>query len=85
MVPDNPILDKYILNQTKKTNPKNYFIPTASQDSDNYISRYYNPYNNQNCKSFYLSLFESPTRDLKGFILQKDIIFVGGLWNKLIE
>ncbi|MEC5423536.1 Type 1 glutamine amidotransferase-like domain-containing protein [Virgibacillus sp. C22-A2] len=78
MEPDNPLLDKYILNQSKKINPKICFIPTASGDSDNYISRYYNFFNNQNCIPSHLSLFEPPTRDLEGFIMEKDILFVGG-------
>ncbi|WP_199426997.1 Type 1 glutamine amidotransferase-like domain-containing protein [Thermaerobacillus caldiproteolyticus] len=78
MEPDNPLLDWYILKQTKKTTPKICFIPTASGDSDHYISRYYNFFNKQNCKPSHLSLFKPPTRDLEGFILEKDIIYVGG-------
>ena len=78
MEPDNPLLDLYILKQAKKTTPKICFIPTASGDSDHYISRYYNFFNKQNCKPSHLSLFRSPTRDLEGFILEKDIIYVGG-------
>lgn len=47
MEPDNPLLDLYILKQAKKTTPKICFIPTASGDSDHYISRYYNFFNKQ--------------------------------------
>jgi len=78
MEPDNPLLDLYILKQAKKTTSKICFIPTASGDSDHYISRYYNFFNKQNCKPSHLSLFKPPTRDLEGFILEKDIIYVGG-------
>lgn len=42
MEPDNPLLDLYILKQANKAKPQICFIPTASGDSDNYISRYYN-------------------------------------------
>lgn len=42
MEPDNPLLDLYILEQAKKVNPQICIIPTASGDSDSYISRYYN-------------------------------------------
>ena len=76
--PDNPLLDLYILKQVKKTKPQICFIPTASGDSDNYISRFYNFFNQQNCKPSHLSLFEPPTRDLESFILGKDIVYVGG-------
>lgn len=78
MEPDNPLLDLYILKQAKKVNPQICFIPTASGDSENYISRFYNFFNQQDCKPSHLSLFEPPTRDLEGFILEKDIVYVGG-------
>jgi dipeptidase E len=78
MEPDNPLLDLYILKQVKKTEPQICFIPTASGDSDNYISRYYNFFNQQNCNPSHLSLFEPPTRNLESFILEKDIVYVGG-------
>ncbi|WP_274310042.1 Type 1 glutamine amidotransferase-like domain-containing protein [Solibacillus daqui] len=78
MEPDNPLLDLYIIKQAKKANPKICFIPTASGDSDNYISRYYNFFNQQDCIPSHLSLFNPPTRDLENFILEKDIVYVGG-------
>jgi len=78
MEPDNPLLDLYILKQSNKANPQICFIPTASGDSDNYISRYYNFFNEQDCKPSHLSLFKPPTRDLESFILEKDIVYVGG-------
>ncbi|WP_026906750.1 Type 1 glutamine amidotransferase-like domain-containing protein [Paucisalibacillus globulus] len=78
MEPDNPLLDRYILNQSIKKLPKVCFIPTASGDSDNYIHRYYKFFEQENCLPSHLSLFKPPTRDLEGFILEKDIIYVGG-------
>lgn len=78
MEPDNPLLDLYILKQAKKAKPKICFIPTASGDSDNYISRYYNFFNQQDCKPSHLSLFEPLTRELESCILEKDIVYVGG-------
>ncbi|MCK1995185.1 peptidase E [Peribacillus muralis] len=78
MESDNPLLDLYILKQVMKSKPKICFIPTASGDSDHYISRYYNFFNEQNCKPSHLSLFKPPTRELDSFILEKDIVYVGG-------
>ncbi|GGE66900.1 peptidase E [Priestia taiwanensis] len=78
MEPENPLLDSYILNQSKKENPKICFIPTASGDAQNYIDRFYTFFNEQKCIPSHLSLFKPPTRDLEGFILDKDIIYVGG-------
>lgn len=78
MEPENPLLDKYILNQSGKTTPKICFIPTASGDSDNYISRFYHFFEQQESQPSHLSLFRPPTRNLEGFLLEKDIIYVGG-------
>ncbi|GAA0462438.1 Type 1 glutamine amidotransferase-like domain-containing protein [Alkalibacillus silvisoli] len=78
MEPENPLLDLYVLNQSNKITPKICFIPTASGDSENYISRFYNFFEKQNCKPSHLSLFKPPRRDLESFLLEKDIIYVGG-------
>ncbi|CAM3737343.1 Type 1 glutamine amidotransferase-like domain-containing protein [Mesobacillus zeae] len=78
MEPENPLLDRYILSQSDKTNPKVCLIPTASGDSDSYITRYYHFFKEQNCQPSHLSLFKPPTRDLESFLLEKDIIYVGG-------
>jgi dipeptidase E len=78
MEPENPLLDRYILKQSGKANPKICFIPTASGDSDSYISRYYNFFEKEHCQPSHLSLFKPPTRDIEGFLLDKDILYVGG-------
>jgi dipeptidase E len=78
MEPENTLLDSYILKQSGKDNPKICFIPTASGDSEDYIQRFYSFFKNQNCMPSHLSLFRPPSRDLESFILQKDIIYVGG-------
>ena len=78
MEPENPLLDRYILAQSGKTNPKICFIGTASGDAENYISRFYQFFEKENCRPSHLSLFNPPTRDLEAFLLEKDIIYVGG-------
>jgi dipeptidase E len=78
MEPENTLLDSYILKQSGKDNPKICFIPTASGDSEDYIQRFYRFFQTQNCRPSHLSLFRPPTRDLENFIMEKDIIYVGG-------
>ncbi|MFO1444041.1 Type 1 glutamine amidotransferase-like domain-containing protein [Bacillus sp. Bva_UNVM-123] len=78
MEPENPLLDLYILNQVSGKIPKICFIPTASGDSEHYISRFYNFFEKQNCIPSHLSLFKPITRDIEGFLLEKDILYVGG-------
>lgn len=78
MEPENPLLDLYILKQSGKTTPKICYVPTANGDSDICIKWFYDFFKQQNCKPSHLSLFKPPTRDLEGFLLEKDIIYVGG-------
>lgn len=78
MEPGNFALDQYILEQSGKSNPKICFVPTASGDAEGYIARFYETFEKFNCEPSHLSLFMPPTRDLEGFVLDKDIIYVGG-------
>lgn len=78
MEPDNLSLDRYSLRQTGKPRPKVCFLPTASGDSENYILRYFEAFSQLECSPSYLSLFRLPTADLEGFILEQDLVYVGG-------
>ena len=78
MEPDNPLLDQYILQQANKPQPKICFIPTASGDAEGYIEKFYDFFRQQPCIPSHLSLFKPPTRDLERFVLEQDIIYVGG-------
>lgn len=78
MEPENPLLDQYILAQANKIRPKICFVPTASGDADSYIEKFYDFFSQQECEPSHLSLFKPPTRDLERFVLEQDIIYVGG-------
>lgn len=78
MEPENSLLDLYILEQVRKKNPKVCFVPTASGDSDGYISRFYDSFNMYACIPSHLSLFKPPTRDLEDYVMDKEILYVGG-------
>ncbi|WP_174732402.1 peptidase E [Mesobacillus harenae] len=78
MEPENLLLDLYILEQSGKSVPNICFVPTASGDSENYIAKFYKAFEKLKCTPSHLSLFRPPTRDLESFILEKDIIYVGG-------
>lgn len=78
MEPDNPLLDDYILKQSDKANPRVCFVATASGDSEAYINRFYKAFNAKPCIPNHLSLFKGHTPDIESFILEQDIIYVGG-------
>lgn len=78
MEPDNLALDQYILQQSHAARPKVCFVPTASGDADSYILNFYKAFSRLDCQPSFLSLFRLPSRDLEGYVLDKDVIYVGG-------
>jgi len=78
MEPENPMLDRYILQQSSKKKPKICFIGTASGDAEGYIERFYNFFKMEDCEPSHLSLFNPHTRNIKKFIMEQDILYVGG-------
>ncbi|OFW75718.1 MAG: peptidase E [Alicyclobacillus sp. RIFOXYA1_FULL_53_8] len=78
MEPENPLLDQYILRQSAAVRPKVCFVPTASGDSEEYTQRFHQAFQEHDCIPSHLSLFRPPTTDLASYVLEKDVIYVGG-------
>lgn len=78
MEPDNLALDRYILEQTGKSRPMICLLPTASGDSERAAFSFYAAFSKLECRPSHLFLFDPPTADLASFLLEKDIIYVGG-------
>ena len=78
MEPDNLALDRYILHQVQAERPAVCFLPTASGDADGYILNFYKAFSTLDCRPGFLSLFRLPTADLEGYLLEQDVIYVGG-------
>lgn len=78
MEPDNLSLDQHILDQVNPPRPSVCFVPTASGDAEGYVLNFYKAFNRLDSQPSYLSLFQLPTADLESFVLEKDVIFVGG-------
>lgn len=58
--------------------PRVCFIPTASGDSDNLVARFHGAFRPSRAVATHLELFRPPIEDLRGFLLDQDIIYVGG-------
>lgn len=78
MEPDNLALDRYVLEQARKPDPAVAFLPTASGDSDQYIVNFYTAFRTLGCYPSHLSLFRLHTADLESYIMEQDVIYVGG-------
>lgn len=72
------LLDLYLLSQSKP-NPKICLLPTASADNRDYINFFMRHCNdNYICNPSFLSLFSPHTSDIESFLMEQDIIYVGG-------
>lgn len=78
MEPDNPLLDDYVLWLSRETRARVCFVPTASGDSENYCVRFYESFARRKCIVSHLPLFVRKPGDLRSFILEQDVIYVGG-------
>jgi len=78
METDNPLLDDYILSLARASRPKVCFVPTASGDSESYCLRFYEAFARRKCVPTCLPLFKRNAQDLRSFVLEQDVIYVGG-------
>jgi len=76
--PRNRRMDRYILDQASAKKTKICFIGTASGDSKNYVQRFYNFFEKENCICTDLPLFKTKIANLKQFVFEQDILYVGG-------
>jgi dipeptidase E len=79
MEPENLLLDRYVLGLARnRRKPKVCLIPTASGDSESYIDRFYTAFNQLDAVPSHLPLFRLTVRDIRTFLLEQDVIHVGG-------
>jgi dipeptidase E len=75
--PDDPRLDDYVLAATGLDRPRVCFLPTATSNVDRYLATFYPAFARKAVAS-HLDLFVLDGRDLRGFLLAQDVIYVGG-------
>ena len=75
--PENLALEKYVLKQCSAEKPRVCFIPTASGEPDHYLASFYSVFLKPDCYPSVLTFFKR-TPDLRSFLLNQDVIYVGG-------
>jgi dipeptidase E len=75
--PENLELEKYIIRQTGVESPRVAFVPTASGEPDHYVAAFYASFLKLGCQPSVLTFFKR-TPDLRSFLLNQDVIYVGG-------
>lgn len=78
MEPENLALDRYVLAASGVAIPKICFLGTATGDAQSYLDKFYTAFNTLPCAPSHLSLFQPHTADIPGFLLEQNIIYVGG-------
>ena len=75
--PNQPIIEKYIIEQSNKEKPNICFIPTASAEDKAYTVNFYSAFSKLKCSPSHINLFQR-TLSLRSIINKQDIIYVGG-------
>jgi dipeptidase E len=79
MEPRNPRLDDFVLSLARrKRHPRVCFVGTASGDNDYYLRRFYEAFPPSRAAATHLALFDRKVSDLKKFVMEQDVIYVGG-------
>ena len=80
MEPDSTVLDEFILGLARRPVPRVCFLPTASGDPLDHITRFYEAFSDLPCEPTDLSLFRLGRRpvDLRRLLHAQDIVYVGG-------
>jgi len=81
MEPDNPLLDDHVLGLARagrgRERPRVCFLATASGDSPAYIASFYAAFARRT-EASHLALFVRTVDDVESFLLDQDVIYVGG-------
>jgi peptidase E len=78
MEPENPLLDNYLLEQSAKDRPSVCFLPHATDNAQGQTVAFFKAYATLKANPTYLSLYSAHTADIEGFLMEQDIIYVGG-------
>ena len=78
MEPENPLLDEFVLSLARTPRPRVCFLPTASGDSNAYVTMFYRAFAALDCRPADLQLFDRTVLDLESFVLAQDVFYVGG-------
>jgi dipeptidase E len=74
---ENLALEQYVLLQTNDKSPRVAFVPTASGEPDHYVASFYTAFLKLGCRPSVLTFFKR-TPELRAFLLNQDVIYVGG-------
>jgi peptidase E len=81
MEPDNLLLDDHVLSLARqlrgRERPRVCFLGTASGDAEGYVANFYAAFARRS-EATHLGLFDRKVGDVESFLLDQDVIYVGG-------
>jgi dipeptidase E len=78
MEPGNPLLDRFVVSLARSARPRVCFVPTASGDNESYALEFHRAFSALDCRPTDLGLFARRVPDLRSFVLEQDVVYVGG-------
>ena len=78
MEPENPLLDDYVLSQSRRRKPRICFLGCASGDASTYTEKFYTAFRHRRCEPTHLEMFRTPPPDIARIVPRQDIFYVGG-------
>jgi dipeptidase E len=78
MEPGDELLDAFMLSLARRERPRICFLGTGSGDSERYVANFYRACAAHDCRPTDLALFDRKVVDLRRFVLEQDVVYVGG-------
>jgi dipeptidase E len=78
MEPGDELLDGFMLGLARRERPRICFLGTGSGDSERYVANFYRACAAHDCRPSDLALFDRTVVDLRRFVLEQDVLYVGG-------
>jgi dipeptidase E len=78
MEPGDELLDAFMLSLAGRERPRICFLGTGSGDSERYVANFYRAFAAHDCRPTDLALFDRRVADLRRFVLEQDVVYVGG-------
>jgi dipeptidase E len=73
-----PLLREHLLTLSDKSRPKVCYVGTATGDNAQNIATFYQEFGRHDAETSHLSLYSPPQKDIRSYVMQHDIIYVGG-------
>jgi peptidase E len=72
------LLERYLIDVSGIANPRVCFVPTASGDSEPYITMFYERFPSTICRPSHFTVFRPPAIPVAELLAAADIVYVGG-------